>query len=512
MTSPTVKTRPKHGFILRYLLLLSLPLLLMTASSFYLFAVKQQNVVRDRMEFFSSSTAQQWDNALSSGEEQLNILAADLAAYDGMLPPEMRTRYNSVWQQLNHSGSLLKGLYYVQRDNSLVNFNHLATPSTQTMAKQQWYQAAIHTPGINTWSAPYLDSVQHIPVITLSRAVLNPSGKLVAVVGIDVDLAKVSDRIGRMLQGGKQMAYLLYDRQHQLIIAHSNPLLNVTPLDEPWLSRIKGQNGTLETRESELIAYYTLTSNPSWQVITVFPFSNSFVIKELLPTMMVGLILSLAMFILVAIIFHQRLENTISMLVQVVRLLRVTPPGQPIVIPSIPGIEELGDEITMISDQMQAESEKAQRDALTGLYNRRYMDGLLARLHQEHVPYVLAIIDIDNFKQINDEYGHPIGDAVLRRTAAIGRQLLEDQATLCRFGGEEMVTIFEQGGLAQAHQLMEAWRQAMVDQEWREPPLEVRFSGGLAEALDAPPAQVLAQADAALYRAKQEGKNRLYLA
>ncbi len=69
MTSPTVKTRPKHGFILRYLLLLSLPLLLMTASSFYLFAIKQQNVVRDRMEFFSSSTAQQWDNALSSVEE-----------------------------------------------------------------------------------------------------------------------------------------------------------------------------------------------------------------------------------------------------------------------------------------------------------------------------------------------------------------------------------------------------------------------------------------------------------
>ncbi len=105
MTSPTVKTRAKHGFILRYLLLLSLPLLLMTASNLYLFFIKQQNVVRERMEFFSSSTAQQWDNALSSVEEQLNILAVDLANHDGVLPPEMRARHYSVWQQLSSSAA-----------------------------------------------------------------------------------------------------------------------------------------------------------------------------------------------------------------------------------------------------------------------------------------------------------------------------------------------------------------------------------------------------------------------
>ncbi|MFM4743671.1 diguanylate cyclase [Aeromonas dhakensis] len=512
MTSPTVKTRAKHGFILRYLLLLSLPLLLMTASNLYLFFIKQQNVVRERMEFFSSSTAQQWDNALSSVEEQLNILAVDLANHDGVLPPEMRARHYSVWQQLSRSGSLLKGLYYVQRDNTLVNFNHQLPPSPQAMAKQAWYLDAIHTPGINIWSAPYLDTVQHIPVVTLSRAVLNHSGKIVAVIGLDVELSRVSDRIGRMLQGGKQMTYQLYDRRYQRIVAHSNPLLNATPLDEPWLSRLQGKNGAIQSQDDELIAYYTLANNPGWQVIIIYPFSNSFVIRELLPNMMMGLLLSLVMFILVAVIFHQRLENTIGMLVQVVRQLRITPPGQPLIIPRIPGIEELEDEITLISDQMQAESEKAQRDALTGLYNRRYMDTLLSELHQQHSPYVLAIIDIDNFKQINDRHGHPAGNSVLRRTASLGSQLLEGKATLCRFGGEELVAIFEQGRLKEAQQQMDQWRRAMATQNWREPGLTVTFSGGLAEALDAPPAEVLARADAALYRAKQEGKDRLCLA
>lgn len=508
----TVTARPHHSFILRYLLLLALPLLLLTAGSGYLFVTKQQETMRNRFEFFSNSSAQQWDGALASVDAQINILAADLELNDGILPPVLSQRHHQVWQQLSRTGSMLKGLYYVQRDNKLVNFAHLPIPGSFDASRRNWYQAAIKTPGINVWSAPYLDAIQHVPVITLSRAVLNRQGELLAVIGIDIDLSEISQRIGRLLQGGRQISYLLYDMKNHSVVAHSDPLKNGAPLDDERLAELKGRSGSLLSDNDELIAYYTLTNNPNWRVIIIYPFSNSFVIKELLPTMMVGLLLSLTMYILVAVIFHQRLENTIGMLVQVVRQLRITPPGQPLIIPRIPGIEELEEEITMISDQMQAESEKAQRDALTGLYNRRYMDTLLAELHQQHTPYVLAIIDIDNFKQINDQYGHPAGDSVLRRTASLGSKLLEGKATLCRFGGEELVAIFEQGRLKEAHQQMEQWRRAMGKQNWREPGLTVTFSGGLAEALDAPPAQVLAQADAALYRAKQEGKNSLSLA
>ncbi len=134
---------------------------------------------------------------------------------------------------------------------------------------------------------------------------------------------------------------------------------------------------------------------------------------------------------------------------------------------------------------------------------------LLATLHRDNHQYILAIIDIDNFKRINDTYGHPIGDAVLKRTAQLGNQLLEEHATLCRFGGEEFVAIFEQTDIASAQQLMELWRASMGQQDWREPGLSVSFSGGIAESLDTPPDSVMARADAALYQAKQTGKNRL---
>ena len=163
----------------------------------------------------------------------------------------------------------------------------------------------------------------------------------------------------------------------------------------------------------------------------------------------------------------------------------------------------------MISDKMQAETEKSLRDALTGLYNRRHLEEVLATLHKENSQYTLAIIDIDNFKKINDTYGHPIGDAVLKRTAQLGSQLLEEQATLCRFGGEELVAIFEQTDIANAQKLMEQWRISMGQQDWREKGLSVSFSGGIAESLNDAPDSVMARADAALYQAKQAGKNRL---
>ncbi len=63
-------------------------------------------------------------------------------------------RHHQVWQQLSRTGSMLKGLYYVQRDNKLVNFAHLPIPGSFDASQRNWYQAAIKTPGINVWSAP----------------------------------------------------------------------------------------------------------------------------------------------------------------------------------------------------------------------------------------------------------------------------------------------------------------------------------------------------------------------
>ncbi|MGL4251103.1 MAG: sensor domain-containing diguanylate cyclase [Aeromonas sp.] len=508
-SAPTANSN--HSFILRYLLLLALPLILTTLGSAYLFSVMQKNTILNTMRFFNDSTGQQWDNSISSVERQLNIMVEDIDKSDGDLPPELKERYHSIWQYLLYPEGPIKTSYYFLNNNNHISFSINPVPEKQNVSERPWYRNAIERPGTNVWSAPYIDAIDRTPVVTLSHAVLNPQGELLGVMGIDLNLQVFSARIGRILESSDKVTYMLFDRDSRMIIAHSDPLENGKPLTESWLAEVKGRNGTLMADNGDLISFHALHRNPSWLVISVFPFKNSILIGEMLPTILITLVLSLSIFTLVAIIFRQRLEHTISTLVQVVRQLRITPPGQQMIIPKLAGIEELEDEIVMISDQMQAETEKALRDPLTGLYNRRHLDETLNALAKEGADYVFAIIDIDNFKKINDNYGHPVGDVVLKRTAQLGSQLLEEHAILCRFGGEELVAIFTQQPLQQARQLMEQWRLSMQHQDWREEGLQVSFSGGIAESLQHSPEQVMARADEALYQAKKEGKNRLCL-
>lgn len=498
-----------HSFILRFLLLLALPLVLTTLGSAYLFAVMQKNTLLNTMRFFNDSTGQQWDNSIASVERQINIFISDIDKNTGDLPPALKSRYHDIWKYMLYPEGPVKTVYYSLRNNEQLSFSLHPLPETINHAERPWYRNAINHPGTSVWSAPYIDAVEKTPVVTLSHAVLNQQGEFLGVIGIDLNLQVFSARIGRILESSDKVIYMLFDRERQMIIAHSDPLENGKTLTKPWLAEIKGRNGTLMDNDGDLISFHALHKNPSWLVITIFPFKSSILIGEILPNIFITLVLSLSIFTLVAIIFRQRLEHTISTLVQVVRQLRITPPGQQIIIPKLAGIEELEDEIVLISDKMQAETEKSLRDALTGLYNRRHLEEALATLHKENSQYILAIIDIDNFKKINDTYGHPIGDAVLKRTAQLGSQLLEEQATLCRFGGEELVAIFEETDIANAQKLMEQWRISMGQQDWREKGLSVSFSGGIAESLNDAPDSVMARADAALYQAKQAGKNRL---
>ncbi|MFR9720981.1 diguanylate cyclase [Aeromonas diversa] len=507
MTSSRPRT---HAFIVRYLLLLAAPLLIISFGLFYLFVINQQHAQLRILSLLNNTLVQQWDGTLQLARQELQLFGDEVRSSRGQFDAEQHAHYLKRWPQLAKIGPV-HSLFFASADGQFRVYppNPIAAPFVAS--DRQWYRDALAVPGKPVWGEPYEDLVTHDTTVTLSQAVLNDDGTLLGVIGVDLDLPSWSQRIGKVLEHASGAVHQIVDLRHQQTVASAREVENGKPFTLPWLTQLSDrQEGDFIVKESgDLVAFHTLSNNSNWAVISYYPLRQSYLFQQLLPTTLIWLGMSLAIFALVAIIFRQRLEHTITALVQVVRLLRVTPPGEQIAIPHIPGIEELEEEITMISGQMQAETEKAQRDGLTGLYNRRYLDELMIRLHQDNTPYVLAIIDIDNFKQINDTHGHPAGDAVLRRTATLGEELLAGMATLCRFGGEEMVAIFEQSEFAKAEQAMERWRLALSKLEWREPGLSVTFSGGIAEAQGAAPAQLLERADEALYRAKQAGKNRI---
>ena len=155
---------------------------------------------------------------------------------------------------------------------------------------------------------------------------------------------------------------------------------------------------------------------------------------------------------------------------------------------------------------------EVERDSLTGLLRKKYFDLKLQQLFLEEKPLALVVVDIDNFKIINDTYGHPAGDKVLKMFAALLQENLRDNDMIARWGGEEFLfTLNNIEDIDTAMQRVEAIRKnieayhfeivehltASFGVTWREE----------GDTMDS----MLYRADKALYEAKNSGKNRVVL-
>ncbi|MFC4068874.1 GGDEF domain-containing protein [Actinoplanes subglobosus] len=155
---------------------------------------------------------------------------------------------------------------------------------------------------------------------------------------------------------------------------------------------------------------------------------------------------------------------------------------------------------------------QATEDALTGLPNRRSADERLPKLVAAGGPVCVAVADVDLFKQVNDRYGHFIGDEVLRRIASILFDRIGETDLVARFGGEEFLIALHGSGIEDARARCELLRAGVAAYPWEtiEPGLAVTISLGLAEtAGPASLTETLSVADRRLYEAKRAGRNRV---
>jgi diguanylate cyclase (GGDEF)-like protein len=175
--------------------------------------------------------------------------------------------------------------------------------------------------------------------------------------------------------------------------------------------------------------------------------------------------------------------------------------------------------LRLIHDSAALESQ-AQRDGLTGLYNRRYFDKAVtaeySRLQRHQLPMAIVLIDIDYFKKYNDTYGHLAGDVALRAVAhAIEAATKRPGEFVARYGGEEFVVVLpqideqtlKQYGQMICHEI----RALEIPHSTSEICQHITISAGLAHGIptiDSSPQVLVDQADQALYRAKRLGRNR----
>ncbi len=182
-------------------------------------------------------------------------------------------------------------------------------------------------------------------------------------------------------------------------------------------------------------------------------------------------------------------------------------------------VDEAEREVAKLQNALAQASEMVRQDQLTGTLNRKGLDEALeresARCHRRDAPLCVALLDIDDFKKLNDTYGHQTGDEALVHLARVVRETLRPQDTVARYGGEEFVILLPETALEESVAVLtrlqrELTRRFFLRDNER---ILITFSAGVALMTSEQDAdQTLSRADGAMYEAKRAGKNRVVAA
>ncbi len=179
-------------------------------------------------------------------------------------------------------------------------------------------------------------------------------------------------------------------------------------------------------------------------------------------------------------------------------------------------VDEAEQEIVRLQNELAETSEMVRHDQLTGALNRKgleeTLDRELARAGRRQTPICLALLDVDNFKALNDTYGHQTGDDALVHLARVIRETMRPHDTLARYGGEEFLIILPDTPLPDAVSALTRLQRELTKCFFlhKNEKLLITFSAGVAAFRTGEPRnEAVARADAAMYQAKKSGKNRV---
>jgi diguanylate cyclase (GGDEF)-like protein len=161
-----------------------------------------------------------------------------------------------------------------------------------------------------------------------------------------------------------------------------------------------------------------------------------------------------------------------------------------------------------------AERRRVETDHLTGALSRVGFERALSRRAVQTAAPAIFVIDIDHFKQVNDRYGHAVGDQILCEVVSLLRQGLRDSDLLARWGGEEFILLLPLVDSEAAFAVAERFKMSVSQYKFRvdeDTNLSVTISIGISFLEDDGIGAAFAKADEALYRAKHEGRNRVCL-
>ncbi len=182
-------------------------------------------------------------------------------------------------------------------------------------------------------------------------------------------------------------------------------------------------------------------------------------------------------------------------------------------------VDEAEARIAQLERELSEVSELVHQDQLTGVLNRRGLDDAFereaTRVDRNHAPLCVALLDIDNFKRMNDTMGHHVGDQALVHLSNVIRETLRPSDAVARYGGEEFVIVLPDIAAEEAAGIVERLQRELTKRFFmhENERVLVTFSAGVAQREEGEPQdEVIGRADKAMYQAKRAGKNRVVVA
>ena len=352
------------------------------------------------------------------------------------------------------------------------------------------------------YTQPYVDFFTQHQTVTLAKPVISTDGKLKGTLAFHFDLAAMSHTL-RQMRPPVQGEFFVVNRQGQALLHSDNGKLFQKVISPQILGGMTAGEGEVFDKGSRTWYYYYSFTNPDWFVIyKVSGHTLSMLAQH--ESIIISWGFALAGLIIITFGLYLRHASR-GILMNIINAIKTGDTNR------APGLEVmLHKAIETNKERERAYVRQATVDSLTGCKNRWAFDTDMTALMAERQPFALALVDIDNFKSINDTWGHLSGDIVLRNVAREGITILQAHGlSLYRYGGEEFAVIFTAEHIAEASALLELWRINVANRNWREEGLHVTFSAGLGEwhmeTLD----HLVSSVDEALYKAKRQGKNRI---
>ncbi|MFQ2738611.1 diguanylate cyclase domain-containing protein [Aeromonas caviae] len=432
---------------------------------------------------------------------QLGVLEASL---DKQAIAAGASAINPIWaiaHQFKYDAHFL--YFYNARTHRLDGYPDWQQPEGYRAQARPWYQTLSGEGDDLVWFGPYpeFDSVRQ--VLTLIKRVKDDEGQLLGLLMVDMSFSALQGALHRAVGEDPVALYITERKGGKLVVGHN---LSLLPPRLEQETQAAGLDGFWEGRHLQ----YAL-EGMEWDLNVYLPPSH----------------------------FHENLQDTLLMVVlpalallciwlcSLCFLMRIFRQEQALVQGSLSGLirdearkeiqrrqrtwfvhGSLG-EIEQVRNSLLQGQDALLHDPLTGILNRRAFDQQRAELEQAGRPYWLVLFDVDNFKRVNDSWGHGVGDAVLFRVATIMARTLGDEQVY-RIGGDEFAALLP-------------WEQAEVEcrlthllgrvkaLKWREFADAITLSAGGARYPD-DALTLLERADACLYESKHQGRDCWHLA